>query len=302
MKIPEIRRKNISIISNNKIIFKSSNFNKKIESMQNKLNTSKEEKENEKNFKSIINTMKKGEKFKKITNINGKTIKMTLILTPDENNIIFKNEMCCTRKQILSVDEISDCNIGYFQYLKTNKNFENYMTIILNTEVFYEFYHSNKKVIQNWINALETLIQKRNKILAAIYKKEIISEEEISNIWQNEFLANWSFYRKYVIKKKNKVSDNEFIYKPNDDKRKTKLFKIWSFGLPFWLRENMWKIIVGNELNISLILFQGYFNLADEEYEKCQIDKNIMINGCSDIIEEEFNEIELIFKDCDKII
>ena len=85
MKIPEIRRKNISIISNNKIIFKSSNFNKKIESIQNKLNTSKEEKENEKNFKSIINTMKKGEKFKKITNINGKTIKMTLILTPDEN-------------------------------------------------------------------------------------------------------------------------------------------------------------------------------------------------------------------------
>ena len=70
----------------------------------------------------------------------------------------------------------------------------------------------------------------------------------------------------------------------------------------FWLRENMWKIIVGNELNISLILFQGYFNLANDEYEKCQIDKNIMINGCSDIIEEEFNEIEVIFKDCDKII
>jgi hypothetical protein len=302
MKIPEIRKKNISIIANNKVLFKSSNFNKKYEQAQHRLNSSKEEKEIEKNFKSIINTMKKGEKFKKITNVNGKTIKMTLILTTDENNIILKNEICCTRKQILSVDEISDCNIGYFQYLKTNKNFENYMTIILNTEVFYEFYHSNKKVIQNWINALETLIQKRNKILAAIYKKEKISEEEISNIWQNEFLPNWSFYRKYVIKKRNKVSDNEFIYKPNDDKRKTKLFKIWSLGLPFWLRENMWKIIVGNELNISLILFQGYFNLANDEYEKCQIDKNIMINGCSDIIEEEFNEIELIFKDCDKII
>ena len=302
VKIPEIRRKNISIIANNKVIFRASNLRKKYELIQNKLNTSKEDKEIEKNFKLIINKMKKGEKFKKITNINGKTIKTMLILTPDENNIIFKNELCCTRKQILSVNEISDCNIGYFQYLKTNKNFENYMTIILNSEEFYEFYHSNKEVIHNWISALETLIQKRNKILAAIYKKEKISEEEISNIWQNEFLTNWSFYRKYVIKKKNKISDNEFIYKPNDDKRKTKLFKIWSLGLPFWLRESMWKIIVGNELNISLILFQGYFNLSNDEYENFQIHKNNMINGCSDIIEEEYNEIEQIFKDCDKII
>ena len=303
VKIPEIRRKNISIISNNKVLFKSSNIRKKIELNEKEGNNSTENtKENIKKFKSIINKMKKGERFKKITNINGKTVKMTLILTPDENNIIFKNELCCTRKQILSLDDISDCNIGYFQYLKTNKNFENYMTIILNSEDFCEFYHSDKTVIQNWINALEALIQKRNKILAAIYKKEKISEEEISNIWQNEFLPNWSFYRKYVIKKRNKVIDNEFIYKPNEDKRKTKLFKIWSLGLPFWLRDNIWKLIIGNELNISLILFQGYFNLANDEYEKCQIKKNNIINGCSDMIDEDYNEIELIFKDCDKII
>ena len=182
MKIPEVRKKNISIISNNKVLFKSSNFNKKSELLKNKFNVKEEgEKEKQKNFKSIINKMKKGEKFKKIANINGKTIKITLILTPDENNIILKNDLCCTRKEILSVDEISDCNIGYFQYLKTNKNFENYMTIILNSEEFYEFYHSSKQVIKNWINAIENLIQKRNKILAAIYKEEKISEEEISN-------------------------------------------------------------------------------------------------------------------------
>ena len=306
-KIPEIRKKNLTIVSNNKILYKSSNFRKKLSSKKYILSTSYEDGKEEsgiydEKFNEIINKMKKGEKFKKITSSNGKTVKMILKLTPDENNIIFKNELCCTRKQIISMDEISDCNIGYFQYLKTNKNFENYMTIILNSEAFYEFYNSDKITIQNWINTLETLIQKRNKVLAAIYKKEKISDEEVSNIWQNEFLSNWSFYRKYVIKKKNKISENEFIYKPNDDKRKTKLFKIWSLGLPFWLRENMWKVIIGNELNISLSLFQGYYNLVNDEYKKFQVDYNNTINGSSNIFCEEYNEIELILKDCDKII
>ena len=305
-KIPEIKRKNISIISNNKILYKSSAFKKKYEAAQAKLNNlNKEENDSiipESNFKLIINKMKKGEKFRKVTNINGKTVKMLLRLTLDENNIILKNELCCTGTQILAIEEISDCNIGYFQYLKTNKNFENYMTIILNSETYYEFYHSNKKVIQNWINALESLIQKRNLILRTIYKKEKISEDEISNIWQNEFLSNWSIYRQYVIKRKNKINYNQFIYKPNEDKRKTKLMKIWSLGLPSWLRENMWKLIIGNELNISLILIQGYFNLANDEYIKLHKDKTNLINGCSDIIEKEFNEFDSILKDCEKII
>ena len=51
-----------------------------------------------------------------------------------------------------------------------------------------------------------------------------------------------------------------------------------------------------------MVLFQGYINLADEEYTKCLIEKNDMINGCSLMIEEELNETELILKDCDKII
>ena len=246
--------------------------------------------------------MKKGEKLKKITNTNGKTVKITLKLTPDENNLILKNELCCTRTEIISIDEILDCNIGYSQYLKTNKNFENYMTIILNSGSFFEFYNSEKKVIQDWINVLDILIKKRNKILTAIYKNEKISDDEVSNIWQNEFLSNWKFYRKYVIKKSNKLNDNDYILKSNDNKGKVKLFKIWSLGLPFWLRENMWKIIIGNKLNISLILFQGFFNIANDEYEKYKIDKNNIINGSSDIIEEDYNEIELISKDCDKII
>ena len=306
-KIPEIKRKNISIIANNKVLYKTSLFRKKLELEESKIITSKDGKEEkkfiEKNINSNINKMKKGEKIRKITNINGKTVKIILKLSPDENNFILKNELCCTRTEIISLDEIIDCNIGYSQLLKTNKNFENYMTIILNSGSFYEFYHSDKKVIENLINSLDILIKKRNKILTAIYKNEKISDEEVYNIWQNEFLSNWKFYRKYVIKKKNGANENEYTLKENDDKGKIKLFKIWSLGLPFWLRENMWKIIIGNKLNISLILFQGLFNIANDEYKKYKNDKNDIINGSSDIIEENnYNDMEIISKDCDKII
>ena len=51
----------------------------------------------------------------------------------------------------------------------------------------------------------------------------------------------------------------------------------------------MWKIIIGNELNISLTLFQGFFNLANEEFENSFKDKNNIINSSSDIIEEDYD-------------
>ena len=40
----------------------------------------------------------------------------------------------------------------------------------------------------------------------------------------------------------------------------------------------MWKVIIGNELNISLSLFQGYYNLVNDEYKKFQVDNNNTIN------------------------
>ena len=151
---PENRKKKVSIISNNKILFKPSRLVKKVKNKDNQIKTSNEGKEendtlDENIIYATIKLMKKGEKFSKIININGRTVRIMFILTPDENNISLIKDLCCERKEVISIDDISDCNIGYSQNLKTNKNFENFMTILLNTEQIYEFYHSDKQLIQN---------------------------------------------------------------------------------------------------------------------------------------------------------
>jgi hypothetical protein len=79
------------------------------------------------------------------------------------------------------------------------------MIIQLNSEQIIEFYHESKELISNLVKSLENLAQKRNKILSLLSQKEKISEEDKYNIWQNDFLPNWNYYRKYIIKKKEKI-------------------------------------------------------------------------------------------------
>ena len=308
---PENRKKKISIISNNKILFKPSRIRKNIKNKDNQIKISNEGKEEndileEDIINGIIKLMKKGEKFSKIINTNGRTVKINFILTQDENNIFLIKDLCCERKEIISIDDISDCTIGYSQNLKTNKKFENYMTILLNTEQCYEFYHSDKEIIQNWVKSLQYLVQKRNKVSTMLSQKEKLNENKISEIWQTDFLPNWSYYRKYIIKKKNKKIENNLHIETSNNNRKEKILKIWSFGLPFWLRPNIWKLVVVNELNITEVLFQGYSQLVAKEQEKYNIinkqKQNISINCSIDILDENYNTYETISKDCKKII
>ena len=297
----ETKKKKISIIFNNKQFFKSRRSLKHLIKTNNDENNEQQNILEENEINSILELMKKGEKFYKVININGKTTRIIFSLTQDENNIILTKDLCCERKEMLSIDDISECTIGYSQNLKTNKRFENYMMILLNTEQIFEFYHNDKKLIQNWVKALDYLVQKRNKVLAMLSQKEKISEEEISNIWETDFLCNWNHYRKFIIKKKNKKLEI-----PNNN-NKNKIIKIWSLGLPFWLRANIWKLVILNELDITEVLFQGYFQLVNKEQEKYKImnkkKQNISINfNNMDITEENYNIIETIAKDCKKII
>ena len=64
---------------------------------------------------------------------------------------------------------------------------------------------------------------------------------------------------------------NIYLNNEENDNNKEKLLKIWFLGLPFWLRANMWKILIVNELNITEVLFQGYFQLANKEHENYNI-------------------------------
>ena len=203
----EVKKKKISIISNKRLLFRPSKKQKNVKILESRAKLrdyekTEQEKNDEEDIYSTLIQMKKGEKFYKIININSKTVRIIFSITQDENNILLTKDLCCERKEILSIDDISECTIGYSQNLKTNKNFENYMSILLKTEQIYEFYHQDKKLIQKWVKSLEYLIQKRNKILAMLNKKEKISEEKISNIWETEFLSNWSYYRRFIIKKK----------------------------------------------------------------------------------------------------
>ena len=251
--------------------------------------------------------MKKGEKFYKIININGKTSRIVICLTQDENNLLLSKDLCCEGKEIIIIDDISECTIGYSQNIKTNKSFENYMTILLKTEQIFEFYHPDKKMIEKWVKSLDYLVQKRNKVLDMLSQKEKISEEKISIIWETDFLCNWSYYRRFIIKKKNNKIEANINLVPNNNNNHDKILKIWSLGLPFWLRANMWKLVILNELNITEILFQGYFQLVTKEQEKYNImnkkKQNVSINfNNTEILEENYDIIEIISKDCKKII
>ena len=309
---PENKRKKISIISNNKTIFKPINLKlkKSIQLSENQIKTSNEGKEendilDETEIKRNIKLLKKGIKISKIININGRSSKIIFTLSPDENNIILTKELCCQGKEIIAIDDISFFSIGHSFYLNTNKNFENFMIIQLNSEQIIEFYHESKELISNLVKSLENLAQKRNKILSLLSQKEKISEEDKYNIWQNDFLPNWNYYRKYIIKKKGK-NLNIYLNNEENDNNKEKLLKIWFLGLPFWLRANMWKILIVNELNITEVLFQGYFQLANKEHENYNIimkqKHNSSINCSMEMIDENYNQIELILKDCKKII
>ena len=310
----EVKKKKISIISNKRLLFRPSKNKKNVKILESRAKLrdyekTEQEKNDEEDIYSTLIQMKKGEKFYKIININSKTVRIIFSITQDENNILLTKDLCCERKEILSIDDISECTIGYSQNLKTNKNFENYMSILLKTEQIYEFYHQDKKLIQKWVKSLEYLIQKRNKILAMLNKKEKISEEKISNIWETEFLCNWSYYRRFIIKKKNKKFESNINTNSNSN-NKEKILKIWSFGLPFWLRANMWKLVIFNELNITEVLFQGYFQLVTKEQERYNIlnkkKQNISFNynniNNTEMMEDNFTIIETISKDCKKII
>ena len=45
-----------------------------------------------------------------------------------------------------------------------------------------------------------------------------------------------------------------------------KILYLWTLGLPTWLRKNLWNIVIGNELEITENLFQGYIKTIFREY------------------------------------
>ena len=171
-------------------------------------------------------------------------------------------------------------------------------------------------------------VQKKNKDVIGPSNEIKLDKQDISNIWQKEIIPNWPTYRKYVH---DKNKENYFTRKRMLKRKKMDIEKgveenikilqsnheeilyLWTLGLPPWLRKNLWNIVVGNELEITQNLFQGYIKSLLAEYINYQNIQNSSINRISksthcssslitldemknNIIKEVNNDIEKIYQ------
>ena len=229
-----------------------------------------------------IQTMKKGESFKKIINEKGRTIQTIIFLSPDELSLILVNKRCCASDETIYLEKISSCEVGYLNSYYTKKKFNNYFSIILNNNKCYEFYHPNDGISKNWVNSINYLLQNKKEKLENIDEIKI-GKNEISNIWQTEVIPNWTTYRKYLhdknkenyftrkiksnkkkMSRKKDLKENIDILKENNEE----ILYLWTLGLPPWLRKYLWNIVIGNELEITKNLFQGYVKAIQAEILK----------------------------------
>ena len=283
-----------------------------------------------------IESMKKGEYFYKVINDKGKTVQHLLILSPDETYLTIIYKRCCKRTYIIFLDKISSCEIGHSNNFYSKKKFENYFTIELTNNKYYEFYHPTENNSKKWVNSINFLLQKKNKELFCPLNEIKLTKIIISNIWQKEVIPNWPTYRKYFhnknkenyftrkkksnmnyIDKKKGLNDNIEILQSN----KEEVLNLWTLGLPPWLRKNLWNIVIGNELEITENLFQGYIktifredirkdNNSNNHINNNRISKSTftssLISTTSDIknnlIKDINNDIELFYKKNENMI
>ena len=227
-----------------------------------------------------VKEMKKGEYFQKIINEQGRKTEHLLILSPDETFISITYNKCCKRTDILYLEKISSCEIGYSNNFYSKKKFENYFTIVLTNNKNYEFYNQKEGISKRWVNGINYILQsktqKENKL-----SKIKLNKNEISDIWQKEIIPNWSTYRKYLHDKNKenyftrkrkankKKMDNKKEYDENIEilqENNEEILYLWTLGLPPWLRKYLWNIVIGNELEITELLFQGYIKTIFREY------------------------------------
>ena len=235
-----------------------------------------------------IKTMKLGGFFQKVYNEKEDTVKCFLNLSKSEKYINVKLFSCCWNSDKIYLEEINSRDMEYSQDFYTFQNLGYCFTITLNNNKYYKFYNINGEYIKNWINGIKFLT-KFNKIKLPTLSKLKIKKEKISVIWQKEILPNWNKYRKYILienihtgDKNNKLNrsidlDNVITTLQSNNEE---IITLWKLGLPSWLRQNMWKIIIGNKLLITENLFQGYMKIIPPEYKNyIKENNNILLSS-----------------------
>ena len=245
----------------------------------------------EKQILDNLEAVKKGDTFHKYGD-DDKPHKRFFQLTPDSKELIWydKNRFKIFRTiKKVSIAEINNVYIG----INSSKLFEKFniplnedqqcMSIICENNNILALQNDNEATTKKWYYALKYLIN-HNKIYEK--RQQALNEEDIkyfdsendmkiSQLWRNDILLNWKYYRKYLednydrkeLKKIKENSSSDGKIEINDENNgedtieiydKYKFFEYWELGLPKFIRKKLWPIIIGNRAGITENLVEYY--------------------------------------------
>ena len=244
----------------------------------------------EKQILENIEVVKKGNNFYKYGN-DDKPHKRFFQLTNDSKEIIWYDEggfKLFRKINHLPLELISNIYIG----INSSKLFEKFniplssdqecMSIFCENNKILALQCDNEATIKAWYYALTYLINhnkisnKRQQTLKDEDRKNYDSELDMktSQLWRNDILINWKYYRKYLeenynrkelikIKENNSSGKIEITDGMEEDDNieiydKNKFFEIWELGLPKFIRKKLWPIIIGNRAGITENLVEYY--------------------------------------------
>ena len=245
----------------------------------------------EKQILDNLEAAKKGDVFYKYGN-SDKPQKRFFQLSPDSSELIwFNKDSCKVFRKIkkISINDINNVYIG----INSSKLFEKFniplnedqqcMSIICENNLTLALQNDNEATTKKWYYALKytinhnKLYEKGNLTLKEEDRKYFDSESDmkISQLWRNDILLNWKYYRKYLEgnfdrKELKKIQENhssdgkiEIVDETNGEDTveiydKYQFFKYWELGLPKFIRKKLWPIIIGNRAGITENLVEYY--------------------------------------------
>lgn len=293
LEIKQINASNNSlqrVLSNKNLNFDKMNIDNKT---KNNCSTSKENdftsntNTTKNNYNKMINMLKKGEYFTKYGK-NGDPHNKFIYLSKDEQYIVWRATTCSyifKKDGKIHVSKLKQCYYGIQQseiFHKNNvrKDLEPNCFSIVAKDRTLDLRHENTEITKSWFKAVKEYIakcQSQEKLRKKTFKNSysII----VDSIWKDTILPEWGAYREYLFSKNlyvsfnnNKVSQFKRLLEISNKSAietlindKSYIIYIWSLGLPNSLRTILWKIVVGNKLNINEILFNDLIYLVHLE-------------------------------------
>lgn len=289
--------KNCKII--NEIKESNYNSNSKLE-----IKRTKDLKNYNKHYEDDVKMLKEGEFFTKYGN-KGDPHKRKVFLSDDSKYICWNNPTCSYFSSVKKIPilELKNCYFGIqqsdiFGKYKIGKEFESNCFSIVSSKRTIDLRHDSELIVKSWFKAIKNLIS-YHQIQEKIKKKELKSNSIliIDEIWKSTILPNWEKYRVYLNDEKFFSIDKENSFRDFFEglilKSKNKIIEqvkqdisnfryIWTLGIPEFIRNKIWKILIKNNLFINEVLFSKLI-------ENFQL-KNINI-GNSINLSDNFNNI-----------